>query len=173
VAGGDPGCSDRLQRRPGAGGSESGPVARSSNARALERAVEAESLLNRERYGRLDAFLAQRGQVIRVAPDSVCGFVHGKAGVIEPADGRKLGFIGSMNELLAFMSAVADRSDHVLLGTATPIQTRREDLWDLVSTLHRGSGGFVLGNDLAPWHNPARVLPILSGEERVLDLDYG
>jgi hypothetical protein len=35
---------------------------------------------------------------VRVAPDSICGFVHGKAGVIELADGRKLGFIGSMNE---------------------------------------------------------------------------
>jgi hypothetical protein len=63
-----------------------------------ERSTEVESLLNRERYQRLDAFLAQRGQVIRVAPDSVCGFVHGKAGVIERADGRTLGFIGSMNE---------------------------------------------------------------------------
>jgi SNF2 family DNA or RNA helicase len=63
-----------------------------------ERSIEAESLLNRERYQRLDAFLAKRGQVIRVAPDSVCGFVHGKAGVIERSDGRKLGFMGSMNE---------------------------------------------------------------------------
>lgn len=60
--------------------------------------IEAESLLNRSRYKRLDEFLAKRGQVIRVAPDSICGFVHGKAGVIELADGRKLGFIGSMNE---------------------------------------------------------------------------
>lgn len=399
-------------------------VAQLREARMLgrwnERSVEAESLLNRERYQRLDAFLAERGQVIRVAPDSVCGFVHGKAGVIEGADGRKLGFIGSMNEtrhgwqshyeilweddspegvawieaefeylwnaarplpeaiarevrrrsrryevllpdiegddtlapaaliesplyregmalqpwqqgfvaeclrhyndhaqvrllladevglgktlslgtaaltlclmsekagrrrkpvvifapatlceqwqtemadklgipcarwhssrkvwldpeeravspsgpehitrcplrigvistglmvqpsrekeylaglsfelvildeahkartrqgygqkagepneLLAFMHAVASRSDHVLLGTATPIQTRPEDLWDLVGVLHRGSGGFVLGNELAPWHSPARVLPLLSGEEAVADLDYG
>ncbi len=385
-----------------------------------ERSIEAESLLNRERYQRLDAFLAKRGQVIRVAPDSVCGFVHGKAGVIERADGRKVGFIGSMNEtrhgwqhhyeilweddspegvawieaefeylwnaarplpeavcrevrrrgrryevllpdietedtlapaaliesplyregmalqpwqqgfvteclrhyndhgqvrllladevglgktlslgtaaltlcllaektgrrrkpivifapatlceqwqtemidklgipcarwhssrkvwldpeeraispagpehiarcplrigivstglmvqpskekecltgltfdlvildeahkarsrqgygqkagepneLLAFMHAVAIRADHVLLGTATPIQTQAEDLWDLVRVLHRGSSGFVLGNELATWHNPARVLPILSGDERVLDPNYG
>jgi len=389
-------------------------------ARWNERSIEAESLLNRERYQRLDAFLARRGQVIRVAPDSVCGFVHGKAGVIERADGRKVGFIGSMNEtrhgwqshyeilweddspegiawieaefdylwnaarplpdavcrevrrrsrrheillpdidteetlapaalvesplyregmalqpwqqgfvaeclrhyndhdqvrllladevglgktlslgtaaltlcllaektggrrkpvaifapatlceqwqtemidklgipcarwhssrkvwldaeerpispsgaehigrcplrigivstglmvqpskekeilrglsfdlvildeahkararqglgpsagepneLLAFMLAVAGRADHVLLGTATPVQTRTEDLWDLVRVLHRGSAGFVLGNEHAPWHNPARVLPILSGEERVRDLRYG
>jgi superfamily II DNA or RNA helicase len=398
-------------------------VAQLREARMLgrwnERSIEAESLLNRERYQRLDAFLAKRGQVIRVAPDSVCGFVHGKAGVIERADGRKVGFIGSMNEtrhgwqshyeilweddspdgvawieaefeylwnaarplpdavcrevrrrsrryeillpdiqaeetlapaaliesplyregmalqpwqqgfvteclrhyndhgqvrllladevglgktlslgtaaltlcllsektgrrrkpvvifapatlceqwqtemidklgipcarwhssrkvwldpeeraispggaehiarcplrigivstglmvqpskekeyltgltfdlvildeahkartrqgygqnagepneLLAFMHAVANRSDHVLLGTATPIQTTPDDLWDQVRVLHRGSTGFVLGNELATWHNPSRVLPILSGTERVQDLGY-
>lgn len=385
-----------------------------------ERSIEAESLLNRERYQLLDAFLAKRGQVIRVAPDSVCGFVHGKAGVIERSDGRKLGFMGSMNEtrhgwqrhyeilweddspdgvawieaefeylwnaarplpeavcrevrrrgrrfevplpeieaedslapaaliesplyregmalqpwqqgfvteclrhyndhgqvrllladevglgktlslgtaaltlcllsektarrrkpvvifapatlceqwqtemidklgipcarwhssrkvwldpderaispsgpehvarcplrigivstglmvqpskekelltgltfdlvildeahkarsrqgygqnagepneLLAFMLAIANRADHVLLGTATPIQTQAEDLWDLIRVLHRGSSGFVLGNELATWHNPARVLPILSGEQHVAELNYG
>jgi hypothetical protein len=403
-------------------------VAQVREARMLgrwnERSIEAESLLNRERYQRLDAFLAKRGQVIRVAPDSICGFVHGKAGVIERADGRRVGFIGSMNEtrhgwqehyeilweddspegvawieaefeflwnaarplpeavvrevrrrsrrtevglpeidsedtlapaaliesplyregmalqpwqqgfvteclrhyndhgqvrllladevglgktlslgtaaltlcllserptetrtrrrkpivifapatlceqwqtemidklgipcarwhstrkvwldpeeraispsgpehiarcplrigiistglmvqpskekevltglsfdlvildeadkarsrqgygqqagepneLLAFMHAVANRADHVLLGTATPIQTQAEDLWDLVRVLHRGSNGFVLGNELATWHNPGRVLPILCGEERVLDLHSG
>ncbi|MBV5335996.1 helicase, partial [bacterium] len=58
-------------------------------------------------------------------------------------------------------------------GTATPIQTQAEDLWDLVRVLHRGSNGFVLGNELATWHNPGRVLPILCGEERVLDLHSG
>ncbi len=63
-----------------------------------EKAIEAEALLNRDRYRRLDAFLQRHGQAVRVAPDNVCGFVHGKAGVIELADGRKLGFIGSMNE---------------------------------------------------------------------------
>ena len=63
-----------------------------------ERALEAEALLNRDRYRRLDTFLAKHGQAVRVAPDSICGFLHGKAGVIELTDGRKLGFIGSMNE---------------------------------------------------------------------------
>ena len=77
-------------------------VAQVREARMLgrwnERSIEAESLMNRERYQRLDAFFAKRGQVIRVAPDSICGFVHGKAGVIERSDGRGVGFIGSMNE---------------------------------------------------------------------------
>jgi PLD-like domain/SNF2-related domain len=63
-----------------------------------DNALEVEALLNRDRYRRLDAFLAKHGQAVRVAPDSICGFLHGKAGVIELSDGRKLGFIGSMNE---------------------------------------------------------------------------
>ena len=63
-------------------------VAQLREARMLgrwnEQALEAEALLNRDRYRRLDAFLQKHGQAIRVAPDTVCGFVHGKAGVITP-----------------------------------------------------------------------------------------
>lgn len=58
------------------------------------------------------------------------------------------------NELLSFMREIAARSDHVILGTATPIQTRAEDLWDLIGILHQGSGNFVLGNDFSKWHRP-------------------
>ncbi len=72
---------------------------------------------------------------------------------------------GSPNELLAFMREIAACAEHVLLGTATPIQTRQEDLWDLVGILHQGSGNFVLGHDLAQWHKPAEILPILAGEQ--------
>ena len=77
---------------------------------------------------------------------------------------------GEPNELLSFITAIAARADHVLLGTATPIQTTPEDLWDLVRVLHQGKGNFVLGNDYARWHKPAEVLPILSGEQEVTDL---
>jgi len=77
---------------------------------------------------------------------------------------------GEPNELLNFITAIAARADHVLLGTATPIQTTPEDLWDLVRVLHQGKGNFVLGNDYARWHKPDEVLPILSGEQEVTDL---
>lgn len=36
-----------------------------------ERALEAEALLHRERYRRLDAFLQKHGQAVRVAPDDI------------------------------------------------------------------------------------------------------
>lgn len=63
--------------------------------------VEAESLLNRPRYKWLYEFLGNHPNAIRVAPDDFCGFVHGKAGVIELHDGRRIGFMGSMNETRA------------------------------------------------------------------------
>jgi hypothetical protein len=76
---------------------------------------------------------------------------------------------GEPNELLKFMREIAARADHVLLGTATPIQTRPEDLWDLLGILHQGRGRFVLGQDFADWHRPGAVLPILSGAARITD----
>lgn len=77
---------------------------------------------------------------------------------------------GSPNELLSFMRDIAAQSEHVLLGTATPIQTKPEDLWDLMSILQQGKGRFVMGNDYSPWHRPKEVLPILSGEIEVLNI---
>ena len=71
------------------------------------------------------------------------------------------------NNLLKFMREVAARSRHVLLGTATPIQTRADDLWDQLGILHQGDGNFVLGNDFAPWHRPKDVLPVLSGQAHI------
>ena len=78
---------------------------------------------------------------------------------------------GSPNELLAFMRDLAARSDHVLLGTATPIQTDPVDLWDLLGILHQGSGRFVLGHDLALWRRPEEVLDLLAGRQVVLEKD--
>lgn len=79
---------------------------------------------------------------------------------------------GTPNELLAFMREIAARADHVLLGTATPIQTNPADLWDLLGILHQGPGRFVLGHDLAPWHRPEDVLDILAGRVEVLTLAH-
>lgn len=79
---------------------------------------------------------------------------------------------GTPNELLAFMRDIAARADHVLLGTATPIQTDPADLWDLLGILHQGKGRFVLGHDLSPWHRPDEVLEILAGRQEVLDVGH-
>ena len=58
---------------------------------------EVEALLHRDRYRRLHALLTSGRVEIRVVPrDRV--FIHGKAGVIETADGSKTCFLGSINE---------------------------------------------------------------------------
>jgi SNF2 family DNA or RNA helicase len=59
--------------------------------------VEVEALLHKDRYRRLYDLLTGGRVEIRVVPkDRV--FVHGKAGVIEAADGSKTCFLGSINE---------------------------------------------------------------------------
>ncbi|OIP44015.1 MAG: DEAD/DEAH box helicase [Deltaproteobacteria bacterium CG23_combo_of_CG06-09_8_20_14_all_60_8] len=58
---------------------------------------EVEALLHRDRYRRLHDLLTSGRVEIRVVPKDLV-FVHGKAGVIEAADGNKACFLGSINE---------------------------------------------------------------------------
>ena len=62
-----------------------------------EAPAEVEALLHRDRYRKLHELLTSGRVEIRVVPkDRV--FIHGKAGVIEAADGSKTCFLGSINE---------------------------------------------------------------------------
>src|SRR6516164_5394292 len=68
-------------------------------------------LLARERYRRLHDLLSSRRMRVRVVPrDPQNVFVHGKAGVIEHADGRMFSFVGSVND-----SATAFRHAYEIL----------------------------------------------------------
>lgn len=62
-----------------------------------EASPEVEALLHRERYRRLHELLGSGRVEVRVVPKDRT-FVHGKAGVIEAADGSKTCFLGSINE---------------------------------------------------------------------------
>ena len=62
-----------------------------------EAPAEVEALLHKDRYRQLYDLLVSGRVEIRVVPkDRV--FIHGKAGVIEAADGSKTCFLGSINE---------------------------------------------------------------------------
>ena len=52
----------------------------------------------RPRFQRLYDLLRSNKMEIRVLPDDVFGLIHGKAGVITLADGRRTAFLGSANE---------------------------------------------------------------------------
>jgi hypothetical protein len=73
------------------------------------------------------------------------------------------------NNLLALMGHIATKARHVLLGTATPIQTDVRELWDLLEILDAGAG-HVLGPPLSPWRRHPDVLEIVTGHRRPRDV---
>lgn len=75
---------------------------------------------------------------------------------------------GEPNNLLAFMNEAAKRSKNVLLGTATPIQTSTDELWNLLEVLGQNAE-FVLGRSVSPWRTPSSALPIITGKALVED----
>lgn len=71
------------------------------------------------------------------------------------------------NNLLAFMLEMANNARHVILGTATPIQTAVSELWDLMSILNQ-SADFVMGRDqFSIWRFWQQTHPIITGNELV------
>ena len=72
------------------------------------------------------------------------------------------------NNLLTFMAEVAHRTRHMLLGTATPIQTDVADLWDLMDVLGRGAD-FVLGDFMSEWRQREKAVPLITGQIKIDD----
>lgn len=70
------------------------------------------------------------------------------------------------NNLLSFMLEIGKRTKHLILGTATPIQTDVRELWDLLGILNNGAE-FVLGDALSPWKDYERAIPIVTGKAKV------
>lgn len=69
------------------------------------------------------------------------------------------------NNLLEFMLRIGPRTQNLLLGTATPIQTEVSELWDLMRILNAGAD-FVLGREaLSQWANWQKALPVVKGDE--------
>lgn len=66
------------------------------------------------------------------------------------------------NNLLMFMLYIGKRTRHLILGTATPIQTKISELWDLLTILSSGAE-FVLGDDLSYWRDYERAIPLVTG----------
>jgi superfamily II DNA or RNA helicase len=86
---------------------------------------------------------------------------------------RKRGGLGVQkndpNNLLKFMKQMGPRTNNLILGTATPIQTEVYELWDLLSILD-GGVDFVLGGELfSRWPDWQKALPLVKGEETPVD----
>lgn len=73
------------------------------------------------------------------------------------------------NKLLEFMQVAAGNARHVILGTATPIQTDVRELWDLMGVLSVNAD-FVMGSRLhSKWRQVDKVQDLLSGKKVVTD----
>jgi len=70
------------------------------------------------------------------------------------------------NNLLRFMQQISTKTRSLLLATATPVQMRPIEAWDLLDTLNRGDDS-VIGNQHSPWQDGQRALKL------VMDQDYG
>jgi superfamily II DNA or RNA helicase len=68
------------------------------------------------------------------------------------------------NNLLAFMREIGSRTRHLILGTATPIQTHVSELWDLLGILG-GGADFVIGDALSPWREVEEAVEVITGRK--------
>jgi hypothetical protein len=68
------------------------------------------------------------------------------------------------NNLLAFLYSISLRTKSMLLATATPVQLRPVEAWDLLDVLSRGSEA-VLGGMWSKWRRPEEALPLVMGME--------
>jgi superfamily II DNA or RNA helicase len=98
---------------------------------------------------------------------------YGTVVLDEAHKARRSGGLGEKkdapNNLLAFMLEIGQRAKHILLGTATPIQTEVQELWDLLKILNTGVE-HVLGREPASyWADFARALPYVKGEVTPVD----
>ena len=77
-----------------------------------------------------------------------------------------IGSDGEPNRLLSFMLEAARNARHVLLGTATPIQTDVAELWDALEILNQNAD-HVLGRMFGPWRQCRSILPVVTGEKPI------
>jgi superfamily II DNA or RNA helicase len=67
------------------------------------------------------------------------------------------------NNLLGFMYELAGQTRSLLLATATPVQLRPVEAWDLLDVLSRGDDS-VLGNVYSHWRHAADALGLVMGQ---------
>ncbi len=74
-------------------------------------------------------------------------------------------------KLYQAMERLAGRTRHLVIGTATPIQTNREEIWDLMKGLAYGQD-HVLGRPSASrWWDAEQALDLIAGRTALPDPD--
>jgi hypothetical protein len=71
------------------------------------------------------------------------------------------------------MLDAAKNARHVILGTATPIQTDVQELWDLLEILGQGADHVLGRRSASRWRDAGRILPLMTGEKTIARGDEG
>ena len=71
----------------------------------------------------------------------------------------------SPNNLLRFLYEISSRTKSMLLATATPVQIRPVEAWDLLDVLSRGSEA-ILGGAWSQWRHAESALALVMGTVR-------
>ncbi len=75
---------------------------------------------------------------------------------------------GDANRLMEFMLRAAPKARHVILGTATPVQTDVEE-FGTCSRYSTTAPTMVLGRSASYWRRPPIAVPVLTGEKVIAD----
>ena len=119
--------------------------------------------------------IVSTGILIRGGPEAQA-LIRGKFGMIALDEGHKARVkrgIG-LNEptpgkLYQAMEKLAGRTRHLVIGTATPIQTRREEIWDLMKLLAYGQDHILGRQSVSRWWNPVQALDLIAGKTTLHD----
>ncbi|RLJ36258.1 SNF2 domain-containing protein [Litoreibacter meonggei] len=80
-------------------------------------------------------------------------------GIEEPEPGK----------LYQAMERLAGRTRHLVIGTATPIQTNRDEIWDLIKLLAYGQDHVLGRPSVSRWWDAEQSLDLISGKETLPD----
>ncbi|MEP5354040.1 MAG: SNF2-related protein, partial [Luteolibacter sp.] len=69
-----------------------------------------------------------------------------------------------------FMMNIAGNTKHLVIGTATPIQTDKREIWDLMKIIAVGNE-HVLGRTNSPWWDDSLSLGVVSGDFPLRTMD--
>lgn len=75
------------------------------------------------------------------------------------------------NNLLKFMYQISTHTRSMMLATATPVQLRPIEAWDLLDVLNRGDES-VLGNQHSFWQDGPRALDLVMNHDYTTEDDY-
>lgn len=114
--------------------------------------------------------IVSTGLLVRGGPEAQA-LIRGTYGMIALDEGHKARVkrgIGidepEPGKLYQAMERLAGRTRHLVIGTATPIQTQREEIWDLMRLLAY-QNDHVLGRPSASrWWDPEQALDLISGK---------